>query len=163
MRYCDDHLLGFTGPKAEAEDIKIRLAAFLREELNLELSQDKTLITHARTGAARFLGYEIVVQHADHKVTGKGRSINGTVGLRVPRDVITAKSAPYLQRGKPERLNHMVNEDDHTIVRTYGAAVPGVGGVLPTGRGHLPTEPAGMGDEDLHAQDAGCAMRRTAI
>jgi group II intron reverse transcriptase/maturase len=126
VRYCDDHLLGFTGPKAEAEDIKIRLAAFLREELNLELSQDKTLITHARTGAARFLGYEIVVQHADHKVTGKGRSINGTVGLRVPRDVITAKSAPYLQRGKPERLNHMVNEDDHTIVRTCGAQYRGL-------------------------------------
>ena len=97
VRYCDDHLLGFTGPKAEAEEIKIRLAAFLREELKLELSQDKTLITHARTGAARFLGYEITVQHADHKVTGKGRSINGTVGLRVPRDVIKAKCAPYLQ------------------------------------------------------------------
>src|SRR6266536_2045119 len=52
VRYCDDHLLGFTGPKAEAEEIKIRLAAFLREDLKLELSQDKTLITHARTGAA---------------------------------------------------------------------------------------------------------------
>src|SRR5262249_53357608 len=29
-RYADDHLLGFTGPKAEAEEIKARLAAFLR-------------------------------------------------------------------------------------------------------------------------------------
>ncbi len=126
VRYCDDHLLGFTGPKAEAEEIKIRLAAFLREELKLELSQEKTLITHARTGAARFLGYEITVQHADHKVTGKGRSINGTVGLRVPRDVIKAKCGPYLKLGKPERLNQMVNEDDHTIVRTYGAQYRGL-------------------------------------
>ncbi len=49
VRYCDDHLLGFTGPKVEAEEIKIRLATFLREDLKLELSQDKTLITHART------------------------------------------------------------------------------------------------------------------
>ena len=64
-RYADDHLLGFTGPKAEAEEIKQRLAEFLRDELKLELSQDKTLITHARTGAARFLGYEITVQHND--------------------------------------------------------------------------------------------------
>ncbi len=126
VRYCDDHLLGFTGPKAEAEEIKTRLAAFLRDELKLELSQDKTLITHARTGAARFLGYEITVQHADHKITGTRRSINGTVGLRVPRDVITAKSAPYLKLGKPERLNQMVNEDDHTIVRTYGAQYRGL-------------------------------------
>ena len=126
VRYCDDHLLGFTGPKAEAEEIKIRLAAFLRDELRLELSREKTLITHARTGAARFLGYEITVQHADHKVTGKRRSANGIVGLRVPRDVIKVKSAPYLKLGKPERRNQMVNDDDHTIVRTYGAEYRGL-------------------------------------
>jgi hypothetical protein len=41
VRYCDDHLLGFTGPKAEAQEIKIRLATFLREELKLELSQPR--------------------------------------------------------------------------------------------------------------------------
>ena len=40
-RYADDHLLGFAGPKAEAEDIKQRLAEFLRDELKLELSQEK--------------------------------------------------------------------------------------------------------------------------
>ena len=49
LRYADDHLLGFTGPKAEAEKIKQRLAQFLRDELKLELNPDKTLITHART------------------------------------------------------------------------------------------------------------------
>ena len=59
IRYADDHLLGFTGPRAEAENIKQRLTMFLRDELKLELSQEKTLITHARSQAARFLGYEI--------------------------------------------------------------------------------------------------------
>jgi Retron-type reverse transcriptase len=126
VRYCDDHLLGFTGPKAEAEEIKIRLAGFLREELKLELSHEKTLITHARTGAARFLNYEITIQHADHKVAGKRRCVNGIVGLRVPRDVVKAKCAPHLKLGKPERRNQMVNEDDHTIVRTYGAEYRGL-------------------------------------
>ena len=63
-RYADDQLLGFIGPKAEAEQIKAGLAAFLRETLELELTPDKTLITHARTRAARFLGYEITVQHS---------------------------------------------------------------------------------------------------
>ena len=67
-RYADDHLLGFTGPKAEAEQIKRRLARFLHDDLKLELSQDKTLITHARTGTARFLGYEITVQHAGSSI-----------------------------------------------------------------------------------------------
>jgi group II intron reverse transcriptase/maturase len=126
VRYADDHLLGFTGPKAEAQDIKIRLATFLREELKLELSQTKTLITHARTGAARFLGYEVTVQHNDQKTTGKRRSVNGVVGLRVPRDVIKAKCAPYFKRGKPARRGQLVNDDDFTIVRTYGAEYRGL-------------------------------------
>jgi hypothetical protein len=125
-RYADDHLLGFTGPKAEAEEIKARLAAFLRDELKLELNETKTLITHARTGAARFLGYEITVQHADSKVTGGRRSANGIVSLRVPRDVIKTKCAAYLKLGKPERRNQLVNDDDHTIVRTYGAEYRGM-------------------------------------
>ncbi len=120
-RYADDQLLGFTGPKAEAEQIKTRLAAFLRDDLKLELSQEKTLITHARTGAARFLGYEITVQHADHR-----RAINGVVGLRVPIDVIKAKCAPYCKLGKPETRTRLVNNDDHTIVATYGAQYRGL-------------------------------------
>src|SRR4029079_19800871 len=101
-RYADDHLLGFAGPKAEAEEIKQRLAEFLRDELKLELSQDKTLITHARTGAARFLGYEITVQHAEHKLARGRRSVNGVIALRVPMSVVKAKCAPYLKLGKPE-------------------------------------------------------------
>ena len=48
--------------KAEAEEIKRRLAQFLQDDLKLELSETKTLITHARTDAARFLGYEITVR-----------------------------------------------------------------------------------------------------
>ena len=47
-RYADDHLLGFIGARDEAEQIKARLARFLREDLKLELSPDKTLITHGR-------------------------------------------------------------------------------------------------------------------
>jgi group II intron reverse transcriptase/maturase len=125
-RYADDHLLGFTGPKAEAEEIKARLAQFLRDELKLELSQEKTLITHARTGAARFLGYEITAQHADRKIAGGRRSINGVIALRVPPAVVKAKSAPYLMRGKPEHRPRLMNLDDHIIISTYGAEYRGL-------------------------------------
>ena len=68
-RYADDHILGFIGPKAEAEEIKAKLARFLRETLRLELNQAKTLISHARTQRARFLGYDIIVQHCDTKLS----------------------------------------------------------------------------------------------
>lgn len=125
-RYADDHLLGFTGPKAEAGAIKGQLARFLRDELALELNVDKTLITHARTRAARYLGYEIIVQHSDSKITGGRRTVNGKVALRVPRQRIKAKCAPYLRHGKPWHRTALQNLDDYQIVKTYAAEYRGV-------------------------------------
>jgi group II intron reverse transcriptase/maturase len=125
-RYADDILLGFIGPKAEAEEIKRRLAQFLQENLKLELSETKTLITHARTCAARFLGYEIIVQHNDHKIAAGRRAVNGVIGLRVPKDVIKAKSAPYMKRGRPTRRPGLLNDPDHAIISRYGAEYRGI-------------------------------------
>jgi len=104
----------------EAEQIKARLAQFLRDDLKLELSEEKTLITHARTGAARFLGYEITVQHGSRKIVRGRRAVNGSIGLRVPRSVIKAKSARYMQRGKPARRTQLMNIDDHDIMASTG-------------------------------------------
>jgi hypothetical protein len=126
VRYADDHLLGFTGPKAEAEKIKARLARFLREDLKLELSQEKTLITHATTEAAKFLGYEITVQHSNQKITKGRRAVNGSVRLRVPRPVIKVKCALYQRRGKPAPRTPLVNSSDLDIVATYGAEYRGI-------------------------------------
>ena len=126
VRYADDHLLGFAGPKAEAEQIKTKLAAFLRETLALELNTGKTLITHARTRAARFLGYQITVQHSATKLTNGSRSANGRIALQVPPDVITAKCAPYRRHGKPWHRTTLQNLPDHDIVRIYGAEYRGI-------------------------------------
>jgi group II intron reverse transcriptase/maturase len=126
LRYADDHLLGFTGPKAEAEEIKARLAAFLRETLGLELNAAKTLITHARTQRARFLGYDIAIQHSSTKITRNRRSVNGQIALRVPPDVVRAQCARYRQHGKPWHRTRLQNLDDHDIVRVYGAEYRGV-------------------------------------
>jgi hypothetical protein len=84
------------------------------------------LITHARTGAARFLGYEITVHHNDRKITRGRRVVNGSIGLRVPKTVIKAKSTPYLTRGKPERRSPLVNCDDYTIINTFGMEYRGL-------------------------------------
>jgi hypothetical protein len=121
-------LLGFIGSKAEAEAIRDQLAQFLRNELALELNPSKTLITHARTRAARYLGYEIIVQQCDEKLTNGRRSINGTVALRVPLDVVKAKRAPYRRHGKPWHRSALQNLDDYDIVATYGAEYRGIVG-----------------------------------
>ena len=126
IRYADDHLLGFTGPKAEAEEIKARIAEFLRETLGLELNATKTLITHARTQRARFLGYDISVQHSSTRITRNRRSVNGRIALRVPPDVMKAQCARYRQHGKPWHRPRLQNLDDYDIVRVCGAEYRGV-------------------------------------
>jgi len=101
VRYADDFLLGFSGPKAEAEEIKQRLTTFLGTKLNLTLAAEKTLLTHALTGKARFLGYEIGIMKCQTKFDDKRRRvINGKVGLYIPEDVIQTKRKRYLRDGK---------------------------------------------------------------
>ena len=71
-----------TGPK----EIKERITTFLGTELKLTLSADKTLITHASTGRARFLGYEIGIMNSDTKFDDRRRrTVNGRVGMYIPR------------------------------------------------------------------------------
>jgi group II intron reverse transcriptase/maturase len=127
VRYADDFLLGFIGPKAEAEEIKRQLATFLRGELKLELSEAKTLVTHARDQSARFLGYEIHAQHADCQHDRRGqRAINAGIGLRVPRDVVTKNVARYTRHGKPVHLTQRVADTAYSIVTQYQAEYGGI-------------------------------------
>ena len=127
VRYADDWLLGFSGPRAEAEEIKRAIRDFLCETLKLELSEEKTLITHARTGAAKFLGYQIVTQHADDKLDRRGqRQVNEAIGLRVPKEVIEQKCALCMQGGKPAQRTVMLDDSDYSIVSKYQSEYRGV-------------------------------------
>jgi len=123
-RYADDFAVAFAGPKEEAEAIKQRLRTFLREELKLELSEEKTLITHTRESAAKFLGYEITTDQSNTKQTRnrnghKGRSINGEIGLKVPQRVVEEKCKRFMRKGKPIHRAELLNESDYTIIATY--------------------------------------------
>ena len=131
VRYADDFLLGFTGPKSEAEEIKQELRKFLQEELKLALSETKTLITHARSEAARFLGDEVVVLQDDQKrfLTKEGRdrrSINGRVGLQVPKDVLEEKCQRYQKGKKAIHRAEMEQESDFTLTTTYPLEFQGI-------------------------------------
>jgi group II intron reverse transcriptase/maturase len=131
LRYADDFALAFSGPKSEAEEIKRQIATFLRGELGLHLSEEKTLITHARTSAARFLGYEITTLHSDAKRSKtkagiKRRSINGRIGLRVPRAVLTEKRNRYQKGNKAIHRAELLNESDYTIMATYQLEYRGI-------------------------------------
>ena len=127
VRYADDFVLGFIGTKAETGQIKESLETFLRDTLKLELSREKTLITHATSQAAGFLGYELVNQQANDKLDRNGRrKVNGRIGLRVPAKVIEQHCHAYMDKGKPAHRNEMLADDDYTIVSRYQAEFRGV-------------------------------------
>ncbi len=58
-----------SGSKDDAKEIKERIHAFLADTLKLELSDEKTLITHS-VKRAHFLGYNIYVKGAPRLQSG---------------------------------------------------------------------------------------------
>lgn len=126
VRYADDFLLGFAGPRSEAECIRDRIGAFLRDELRLELSPTKTVITHGATQAARFLGYDITVLSSAAKHSKAGQRLTGQIGLRVPAEVIKAKCQPYMRHGKPAHCAWHIHDSVFSIIAHYDSVYRGI-------------------------------------
>lgn len=96
-RYCDDFLIGVIGSKEDAIKIKQDIKEFLLNELKLELSDEKTLITSGKD-KAKFLSYEITIcQDTNTRKTARGqcRVFNGRVKLYVPREKWVNKLKQY--------------------------------------------------------------------
>ena len=119
VRYADDWLLGLIGTKEEAEQIKEQVKDYLHEELQLDLSDEKTLITHARTEAARFLSYQISASQDDTRQTNRKRSVNGGMRLRVPPDLVKKKCQKYQNNNTPIHRKELTNNTGYSIVAQY--------------------------------------------
>lgn len=145
VRYADDFTLGFIGPKVEAEAIKTRLTSFLQETLQLELNQDKTLITHARTNHAHFLGYAISVYQTNDTVSirsdyqVKARSLNGGIRLGIPYGRIEKAIKRYQRKGKPIHEAGLLYYSDAQIIDVYQQCFRGMAEYykFATDRSHL--------------------------
>jgi hypothetical protein len=127
VRYADDFLLGFKGPRKEAEDIKAEVKTFLMAKLNLELSEDKTLITHSGTENARFLSYEIGMVTDEARKSQVGiRTLTKTPMFRVPINVIKKWMDRVSKDGKAIHRPELLNYSDYDIVQTYDAELRGI-------------------------------------
>lgn len=86
-RYADDFVVGVIGAKEDAEKIKEDLTMFLKTKLNLQLSQEKTIITNSAE-KARFLGYDITTERSKdftvHRSDGRISRQNMHIKLYVP-------------------------------------------------------------------------------
>lgn len=89
IRYADDFILGVIGSKEDARRIKEDIKSFLSESLALELSEEKTLITHT-SKSAKFLGYEITVTRDNHQRRDVQGRLRRTYGKRVRLNVSMA-------------------------------------------------------------------------
>lgn len=129
-RYADDFIVSVIGSKAIAEEIKDRMGIFLKEQLNLTLSPNKTLITH-HSRKACFLGFYITIynnnEYIQKDVMGRIKRVRaGIVGLEVPRSVQVLWTRKYSQNGKPITKVHLINQHPHNIITAYGLELRGL-------------------------------------
>jgi group II intron reverse transcriptase/maturase len=133
VRYGDDFLTGIIGSKADAKALKKWLSTYLKSELQLKLSPEKTLITHVDK-RARFLGYDIKrwpsgrirKVRTQHGVVTK-RTCTQHLALLMPRDKWIAFARQYGNpnnwRGRSRtRLLHL---SELEILMTYNAEIRG--------------------------------------
>lgn len=138
IRYADDFMLGVIGSKEDANRIKEDIKSFLSETLALELSDEKTLITH--TGkSAKFLGYEITVSRDNHQRRDVRGRLRRTYGKRIRLNVSTGtlrdKLLEYgameikLRNGKevwkPKCRSGLINNNDLEILDRYNRELVG--------------------------------------
>ena len=127
-RDADDFLLGYAGTMAEALAIKGKIAACLATQLPLTLSAAKTLITHAHTSRARFLGDDSGTMHSQTKVDQRRqRTVSTKIGLYIPEDVWQNKRQRYVRHGKATHRVARMNESAYDIITRYQAAYRGLG------------------------------------
>ncbi len=94
VRYADDWMIGVSGSKELANQIKLEIGEFLNVELKQTLHPVKTKVIDLRAGKAKFLGYEIYLPRL-RKIspyTGSGtrttRRTNPRLRFDIPTDSI---------------------------------------------------------------------------
>lgn len=119
IRYADDFLVGVIGNKADCLQLKAKVRDKLTE-LELEMSDEKTKITNAANGEARFLGYDISkFQDRRHA------HLNGSIRLSVPKEKMHQLAKRYMRKGKPYQRDGLINGEVAEIIMIYDLELRG--------------------------------------
>lgn len=138
IRYADDFILAVKGSQRDCEYIKSKLSEFIHDNLKMELSEEKTLITHS-SECARFLGYDIRVRRDNTVKRGgvnhtKQRTMNNHTELLIPFDdkihnfIFDKKIAVQKSDGTlfPVHRNSLIRCTDLEIITTYNDELRGI-------------------------------------
>ncbi|MGX5857954.1 reverse transcriptase domain-containing protein [Dyadobacter jiangsuensis] len=130
VRYADLFLIGVTGSTDDCRRIKQHVKTFLYERLQLELSEDKTVIVRSERGV-KFLSYQVNVNRSrlNQKDSRPARQGDNQVVLRMPHEKITEKllqcgAIEFKQkRGgqhwKPKSRSWLLNRTEIEIIWQY--------------------------------------------
>ncbi|RYD05404.1 hypothetical protein N752_08655 [Desulforamulus aquiferis] len=138
VRYADDFLIGIIGTKEDAIKVKEELTIFLKERLSLELSQEKTLITH-NSEKVRFLGYDIFVNQGGdllrrRKISGRkvlARTAVESIKLSLPHEILVnfmtknGYTKANSKNWKPAHRPKFLNNDELEIIKAYNSEFRG--------------------------------------
>lgn len=138
IRYADDFLIGVNGNRKECQVIRQQIKEFMAVELHMELSEEKTLITHS-SKTARFLGYDVCVRRCGKvkrtpRIKLPKRTLNNTVALLIPfREKIEAF---MFQKGiigrkengeiEPIKRENLIQLTPLEIIQTYNSELRGI-------------------------------------
>lgn len=142
-RYADDWTIWVRGNQQLAEWIKTKVATFLKEKLQLELSPTKTAITKLDENKATFLGFEIyfprnpILRKKNHEGEYYGTSRVRAIQIapdeaRLQKKFITKGFADKssFKAGKrhvPRELGWLTVLEDHQIIEKYNQFMIGFG------------------------------------
>lgn len=133
VRYADDFLVGVIGSKADAQELKTWLGNYLKSELQLELSEEKTLITNAKE-RVHFLGYDLLRGEGKRRLRYPcklgvcvKRTVSKQMRLLIPRDKCYAFAKKY---GNPTKWHGtcrapLINLSELEILMIYNAEIRG--------------------------------------
>lgn len=135
-RYADDFAFGFIGSKEEARDIENQVSQFLKTELKLNISPEKSGIKHSSEGI-NFLGYDVLIKSDEKvlKVKWHGRStlkrtmkenIQLRVPIRLPQKFNQGKRYGHWNSHKATHRPELLNNSDVEIVLQYNAEMRGI-------------------------------------
>lgn len=139
VRYADDFLIGIIGSKDDCVNIKADIKRFLCEKLKLELSDEKTLITHGHDHA-KFLGFEVTIRKSGKTRKGSNgmpkRSLDHKTVVLLPLEVMKNKLMEYkamkivVEDGKEKWEStsrpYLRSNDDLEILNRYNSEIRGI-------------------------------------
>lgn len=137
VRYADDWIVGVNGPRHHVENIKAEIAQFIKTELNLDLSPNKTKIIDIKKDIGMFLGYEIRV--ASSIKTKRVRNAKGVYFLKRTIANFIKLNAPIQRilsqlclkgfcdsKGNALSKRAWTTMEDHVIVKQYNWIMNGL-------------------------------------